>query len=135
VRGEGAVIVFWIEFGEEPCCRSPRTEEFYEGVEVLLVEAVPRLRQDRGYAGIERHRIRRAISVLLNAGLVHVERTENLSNERGTANAYRLAHPDSYVRFGTRGPSVKWLQRWRDTGNSLAKPRGESTSRLEKHAK
>lgn len=55
------------------------------------------------YADIERHRIKTAISVLLNAGLVHVERTESLSNERGTANAYRLAHIDSYLHFGTRG--------------------------------
>lgn len=55
------------------------------------------------YADIERHRIKPAISVLLNAGLVHVERTESLSNERGTANAYRLAHIDSYLHFGTRG--------------------------------
>lgn len=31
--------------------------------------------------------------------------------------------------------SVKWLQRWRDTGNSMAKPSGGSTSPLEKHAK
>lgn len=55
------------------------------------------------YAAIERHRIKPAISVLLNAGLVHVERTESRSNERGTANAYRLAFLDSYVHFGTRG--------------------------------
>src|SRR5215467_14422671 len=31
--------------------------------------------------------------------------------------------------------SVKWMQRWRDTGSSLAKPRGGSTSPLEKYAK
>lgn len=55
------------------------------------------------YAGIERHRIKSAISVLLNADLVHIERTESRSNERGTANAYRLAYLDSYVHFGTRG--------------------------------
>jgi hypothetical protein len=55
------------------------------------------------YAGIERHRIKPAISVLLNVGLVHVERTESRFNERGTANAYRLAFIDSYLHFGTRG--------------------------------
>jgi hypothetical protein len=55
------------------------------------------------YADIERHRIKPAISVMLNAGLVHVERTESLSSERGTANAYRLAHVDAYLYFGTRG--------------------------------
>jgi transposase len=31
------------------------------------------------------------------------------------------------------GTAVKWLQRLRDTGSSAAKPRGGSTSRLEKH--
>ena len=30
--------------------------------------------------------------------------------------------------------AVKWLQRWRDTGSSTAKPRGGSTSPLEKYA-
>ncbi|MGY4399274.1 hypothetical protein [Bradyrhizobium sp. USDA 3315] len=55
------------------------------------------------YSGIERHRIKPAISVLLNAGLIHVERTESRINDRGTANAYRLAYIDSYLHFGTRG--------------------------------
>lgn len=53
------------------------------------------------YAGIERHRIRPAISVLLNAGLIHVERTESLSNEHWSANAYRLVGLDSHRHFGT----------------------------------
>lgn len=30
--------------------------------------------------------------------------------------------------------AVKWMQCWRDTGSSAPKPRGGSTSRLEKHA-
>ncbi|HXP06140.1 MAG TPA: IS630 transposase-related protein, partial [Stellaceae bacterium] len=30
--------------------------------------------------------------------------------------------------------AVKWLQRMRDTGSAAAKPRGGSTSPLEKHA-
>ena len=30
--------------------------------------------------------------------------------------------------------AVKWMQRWRDTGNAAPKPRGGSTSRLEEHA-
>jgi DNA-binding transcriptional ArsR family regulator len=55
------------------------------------------------YADIERERIRRAISFLVSVGLVHVERTESTLNERGTANAYRLAFLDPYVHFGTRG--------------------------------
>ena len=55
------------------------------------------------YAAIERHRIKPAISLLINAGLIHVERTESRSNDRGTANAYRLAFIDPYLHFGTRG--------------------------------
>ncbi|WP_316185815.1 MULTISPECIES: hypothetical protein [unclassified Bradyrhizobium] len=55
------------------------------------------------YAAIERHRIKPAVGVLLNAGLIHVERTESRINDRGTANAYRLAYIDSYLHFGTRG--------------------------------
>jgi transposase len=31
--------------------------------------------------------------------------------------------------------AVKWLQRWRDSGTTEAKPHGGSTSPLEKHAK
>src|SRR5262249_18839412 len=31
--------------------------------------------------------------------------------------------------------SIKWMQRWRGSGSSLAKPRGGSTSPLEKYAK
>ena len=30
--------------------------------------------------------------------------------------------------------AVKWVQRWHDSGSSASKPRGGSTSRLEKHA-
>src|ERR1700704_4541705 len=30
--------------------------------------------------------------------------------------------------------AVKWVQRWHDSGSSAPKPRGGSTSRLEKHA-
>jgi hypothetical protein len=55
------------------------------------------------YARIEHHRIKAAISVPLNAGLVHVERTESRSNERGTANAYRSAYIDPYLHVPTRG--------------------------------
>lgn len=55
------------------------------------------------YAAIERHRIKQAVSLLINVGLIHVERTESRLNDRGTANAYRLAFIDSYLHFGTRG--------------------------------
>ena len=30
--------------------------------------------------------------------------------------------------------AVRWVQRWRDSGSSAPKPRGGSTSRLDKHA-
>jgi hypothetical protein len=55
------------------------------------------------YAGIERHRIRKAISVLASVALVHVEHTKSILSDLGTANAYRLAFLDPYVHFGTRG--------------------------------
>ncbi len=55
------------------------------------------------YSGIERARIRKAISFLASVGLVHVEHTASMLNERGTANAYRLPFLDPYVHFGTRG--------------------------------
>jgi hypothetical protein len=44
-----------------------------------------------------------SVAPWLSVGLVHVERTESRLNDRGTANAYRLAFLDSYVHFGTRG--------------------------------
>jgi DNA-binding transcriptional ArsR family regulator len=55
------------------------------------------------YSGIERGRIRRAISFLAAIGLVHVEHLPSRLNERGTSNAYRLAFLDPYVHLGTRG--------------------------------
>ena len=53
--------------------------------------------------GIERSRIKRAISFLSAIGLVHVEHLRSRLYERGTANAYRLAYLDSYNHLGTRG--------------------------------
>jgi DNA-binding transcriptional ArsR family regulator len=55
------------------------------------------------YSGIDRARIRRAISFLAAIGLVHVEHLPSSLNERGTSNAYRLAFLDPYVHLGTRG--------------------------------
>ena len=55
------------------------------------------------YSGIERGRIRKAISFLASVGLVHVEHVPSRLNERGTANAYRLPFLDPYVHLGTRG--------------------------------
>jgi hypothetical protein len=55
------------------------------------------------YTGIERARIRKAISFLAAIGLVHVEHVPSRLNERGIANAYRLPFLDPYVHLGTRG--------------------------------
>jgi DNA-binding transcriptional ArsR family regulator len=55
------------------------------------------------YAGIERPRIKKGISLLASLGLVHVEHVPSRLNDRGTANAYRLAFLDPYVHLGTRG--------------------------------
>jgi DNA-binding transcriptional ArsR family regulator len=55
------------------------------------------------YSGIQRLRIKRALSLLATVGLVYLERIPSTLNERGTANAYRLAYLDSYNHMGTRG--------------------------------
>jgi hypothetical protein len=55
------------------------------------------------YSGIRRSRIKRALSLLATVGLVYQERIPSTLNERGTANAYRLAYLDSYNHMGTRG--------------------------------
>ncbi|MDB5607990.1 MAG: hypothetical protein JWP25_4890 [Bradyrhizobium sp.] len=55
------------------------------------------------YSGIKRLRIKKAISRLASAGLVYVEHVPSNLNDRGTANAYRLAFLDSYNHLGTRG--------------------------------
>lgn len=55
------------------------------------------------YSGVDRARIRSAISMLAATGLVHVEHIPSMANQYGTANAYRLAHLDTRVHMGTRG--------------------------------
>lgn len=57
------------------------------------------------YAGIQRARIRTALSILAVNGLAHVERVPSTRNDYGVANAYRLTHLDPYVHAGTRGRS------------------------------
>ncbi|CUX72194.1 MULTISPECIES: hypothetical protein [Agrobacterium] len=61
------------------------------------------------YAGIPRQNIRPAINVLLYAGLVHIEKVQSWDHD-GVANAYRLAHVDSYIHpattFGTEAPDI-----------------------------
>ncbi len=55
------------------------------------------------YTGIERGRIKSAISVLAAQGLVHVEHTKSFRSEFGIANAYRLAFIQPRVHMGTFG--------------------------------
>jgi len=56
-------------------------------------------------AGIERGRIKKALSLLINAGLVHVERIPSTTNEHGMSNAYRLTGIDPFRHPGTTGRS------------------------------
>jgi len=55
------------------------------------------------YSGIDRAKLRGAISLLAAAGLVHVEQTFSGVSEFGISNAYRLAHMDPYFHAGTTG--------------------------------
>lgn len=57
------------------------------------------------YSGIARQNIRPAINVLIFSGLVHVERARSWEHN-GIANAYRIAHVDSYVHRGTRTDDI-----------------------------
>ena len=55
------------------------------------------------FSGVERSRLKRAISFLAALGLVYVEHRWSQTNDHGVANAYRLSHLDPYVHMGTRG--------------------------------
>ena len=55
------------------------------------------------YSGVDRPRIKQALSVLAVAGLVHVERIPSELSEYGVSNAYRLTHLDPHAHMGTRG--------------------------------
>ncbi|MGO8842840.1 MAG: hypothetical protein ACLQF1_17425 [Methyloceanibacter sp.] len=55
------------------------------------------------YSGISREQIRRGLTVLGVAGIVHVDRIRSNLGEDRVANAYRLAHIDSYRHAGTIG--------------------------------
>lgn len=56
-------------------------------------------------AGIDRARIRAALSVLTYAGLLHTERVASHQNAFAVSNAYRLVGIDSYRHAGTTGRS------------------------------
>jgi len=57
------------------------------------------------YAGIERHRIKPALSILVLNSLVHVEQLRSSINEYGISNGYRLVGLDTRNHMGTRGRS------------------------------
>lgn len=59
------------------------------------------------YTGIDRHRIKAAISLLASLALVYVEHLPSQTNEHGVANAYRLAGLDSYSHMGTKGRGLE----------------------------
>jgi hypothetical protein len=55
------------------------------------------------YTGIDRARIKPAISLLASASLVYVEQLPSQNFEHGIANAYRLVGLDPYTHMGTAG--------------------------------
>lgn len=59
--------------------------------------------QIEGLAGLTRSQIKPGLSLLAVSGLVHVEYVKSQRSEHGIANAYRLAHIDSYRHRGTTG--------------------------------
>lgn len=59
------------------------------------------------YSGIERVRIKRAISMLVAEGLVHVERIPSSASAYGIAQGYRLVGIDSHNHMGTRGRALE----------------------------
>jgi DNA-binding transcriptional ArsR family regulator len=55
------------------------------------------------YSGLDRSRIKTAISLLAGLGLVHVEHVPSALSNYGISNGYRLAFINSRVHMGTRG--------------------------------
>lgn len=55
------------------------------------------------YTGLDRNRIKQALTLLAIANLVHVERVPSDVNDFAVSNAYRITHIDSYAHMGTRG--------------------------------
>jgi DNA-binding transcriptional ArsR family regulator len=58
------------------------------------------------YSGIERGRIRTALSLLTVYGLVHVDRWRTPESGKGFAQGYRLAHVEPYNHLGTTGRAL-----------------------------
>ncbi len=58
------------------------------------------------YTGMDRSRIKTALSLLANVPLIQIEHTASNANEHGVSCAYRLVGLDNYVHMGTRGRSA-----------------------------
>ena len=54
------------------------------------------------YTGIDRKRIKSALSVLTTTNMIHVEQLPRASGEQGVSYAYRIAGIDPRVHQGTR---------------------------------
>jgi RIO-like serine/threonine protein kinase len=58
------------------------------------------------YTGVERAKIKSAISLLASLSLIHVEHIHSKVNDHGTANAYRIVGVEPNVHMGTKGRSM-----------------------------
>lgn len=63
------------------------------------------------YCGVDRSRIKQALSILVLNGLIQIDQIRAVGNEFGFSNAYRLTHLDPYVHMGT-APS--FTDAWRN---------------------
>jgi len=62
------------------------------------------------YTGINRGRIKTAISFLAAHSLVHVERIPSMVSKDGVSNAYRVIGIDPYAHMGTRGRAMDAIE-------------------------
>jgi Helix-turn-helix domain len=58
------------------------------------------------YSGLDRNRIKTAISFLAAEGVVHVEHVSSSKSQYGISNGYRLAHIQPRFHMGTRGRGI-----------------------------
>jgi DNA-binding transcriptional ArsR family regulator/predicted transcriptional regulator len=55
------------------------------------------------YTGLDRYRVRPALTVLAAAGLIHIDRVPSTTSEHGISNAYRVVGLEPYKHMGTHG--------------------------------
>jgi hypothetical protein len=58
------------------------------------------------YSGVDRPRIKQALTMLAATNLAHIERIASTVSAAGVSNAYRLAHLDPYAHMGTLGRNM-----------------------------